>query len=989
MNRYDWQNPQFLQKGREKERAYFIPYETCEKALKGEREESQYFRLLNGEWDFCYFPRYYEMPMQIEKWDRISVPSNWQMEGFEEPCYTNVNYPYPVDPPYVPEENPCGVYRTGFQIEEALDKEVYLVLEGVNSCFYLIVNGEEIGYSQGSHNTAEFRITPYLRRGENELVVKVLKWCDGSYLEDQDFFRLSGIFRDVYLLFRDKWHLRDMEIKTTLSDIMASLSFSGEPKEGEGKPELLLYGEGRCLGRFEAEEGTVKLTVPEPRLWSAEEPYLYTLIVAYGGEYIPFETGLRTVGVSGKGELLINGVPVKLKGVNHHDTHPRKGHVMDKEDMKRDLQLMKRLNINTIRTSHYPPAPEFIRLCDRMGFYVVDEADIEMHGFVSKDTGYAYQMYDKDWLTDQLQWEESLLERARRMVERDKNSASVIMWSMGNESSYGHCFDVMCRWIKDRDPHRLVHYEQASMLDTPEGIDVVSVMYPSLEKLEEEMQKEDARPYFLCEYAHAMGNGPGGLHDYQQMFLRYPRLIGGCIWEWADHAVERDGKYYYGGDFGELTHDGNFCVDGLVSPKRELKAGSLEAKAVFQPFGAKLLSTEGTVQVRITNLHSFLNLNRYRLCWSLEKDGISMGQGELTADVKPQEAFVWELKEELPTACTLGVYLTLSLRQREACAWAEEGYELGMVQLKLPVPVTKPASTGDGETGGYRAFERENLLEVRNDTGDGYSFHKVRGTLCGISKDGEQLLKADVLPGIWRAPTDNDRHIKNIWGLYEDNRSGWNMNRLFHKCYDFTWEEKDGNIRILVTGSLAGVSRSTLLHYKAAYEVDKAGALHVGLEAKVNDKVVWLPRFGFEFTLPYELERMEYFGMGPYENYVDMCRHVRMGRYETTADQEYVPYIMPQEHGNHMEVRYAVITDSRGRGIRITADDRVECQLLHYSARELSEKTHRHELREGDTYLRIDYKVSGLGSASCGPELPKKYRLAEKEFRYGFTINIV
>lgn len=984
MNSREWQDPHFLEKGREKERAYYVPFENTEKALAGEREKSGEFHLLNGIWDFNYYPAYYEVPEEITEWGKIPVPSNWQMEGFEPPCYTNVNYPYPVDPPYVPDENPCGVYRTWLDCMD-LTKKTYLVFEGVNPCFYLYINGQEIGYSQCSHCTAEFDVTPYLHEGKNEIVVKVLKWCDGSYMEDQDFFRMTGIFRDVYALTRPAEHVQDVEVHADLTELSVKVTAP------EGEITACLYDGAECIRKQTIVDGKTVFSVPDAKAWSAEVPNLYTLVLEGFGEYIPVPVGFRTIAISPKGELLINGVSVQLKGVNHHDTDPVKGHVMSLEDIRKDLYLMKKLNINTVRTSHYPPAPEFIRECDRLGLYVVDEADIEMHGFVTRETLWSYHMYDRTWPTDHPDWGEALMERMRRMVERDKNSCSVIMWSIGNESGYGCHYDDMCRWTKQRDPERLIHYERANMLNTPTMYDVESHMYREFSDLIADGEKDDSRPLFLCEYAHSMGNGPGDLNDYQELFDKYPRLIGGCIWEWADHTVLKAGKYYYGGDFGELTDDNNFCVDGLVSAKREVKAGSLEAKAVFQPFRAELKEAgENELRVEIWNRHYVTDLKNYDLKWTLELDGIQNATGTLNLDLPAGEKTVITLPVALPKTCTLGAYMTLTLHQKEATEWAEAGYEIAMVQKKLPVEIV-PAERSVSE-GIWKVSEDRLSLTVADETASlAYTFHKVHGTLTGILKNGKNLLVAPAHLDVWRAPTDNDRHIKMNWGLFGDNLSGWNMNRLFDKCYSFTWKETEKGIEILSEGSLAGVSRSPLLHYEIVSRLDHGDPeLHVSVHAKVHPKAIWLPRFGYEFTLPTAVEEVEYYGMGPGENYQDLCHHAKVGRFTTSVTEEYVPYIMPQENGNHTHVKEVSLTDpATGSGIAFRTEGEVEFQTSHYTKEELTEKDHSYKLEPSNTNVRIDYRVSGIGSASCGPDLAPKYRLSEKEFSYGFSLKAI
>ncbi len=985
MDKKDWQNPKFLQRGREKERAYYIPYEELTNALTDKKENSNYYESLDGTWDFNLYDTYYNVPDVITQWDSIPVPSNWQMHGFEEPYYTNVNYPYPVDPPYVPDENPCGVYRRYFTInKDWKNKDTHIVFEGVNSCFYLYINGNEVGYSQVSRMPSEFNISPYLKEGKNEIVVKVLKWCDGSYLEDQDFFRHSGIFRSVYLLARNKTHIRDVDIKTDLKSLKGQILFS----DNRGDSEILavLYAEGEVVGKTKIENTSFEFKLDSPKLWNAETPNLYTLIIQMDDEYIPFKVGFRKIETSEEGELLINGVSVKLKGVNRHDTHPRTGHTMSEEDIRKDLLLMKKLNINTIRMSHYPPSSYVLKLCDELGFYVVDEADLETHGYVTLNTGWKYEAYNKEWLTDHPDWKEAVLERITKMYERDKNHPSIIMWSLGNECGYGEHFDTAAEWLKERDTMRYVHYERANMVGTPEIFDVLSYMYVPVEKLDEIGRKELKRPFFLCEYSHAMGNGPGDLHDYWEVIYRHPRLIGGCIWEWADHVIERDGKYYYGGDFGELTDDGNFCADGLVFADRSLKAGSLEAKAVYQYIRAELVDGKSG-KVKITNLHDFTNLDEFTLSWQLVVDGKVIWAREEIIDIKPHVKKEIILDYNLPENCKLGAYLDLHLYTRKDSPWAEAGYETAMIQLEVTdVPVAKDSITSDGESNSLRIEELNNELIISCENNIQYVFHKEKGKLTNIKENNKEFLEGDTELTVWRAPTDNDRKVKYSWGLFEDNISGWNYNRLFHKCYDFSWKETKDGVVVEINGGLSGVARAPFAKYKTLYTINGLGVVNVNTQVKVNKKAVWLPRFGFEFTLADSMENIEYFGKGPHENYLDLNHHVKVGYYKSTVSDEYVPYVHPQEHGNHTKVKYLAIHDCDGIGLEFTSSNTFECNTSHYTSEELTAASHEHELKKsGKTTVRIDYKVSGLGSNSCGPELLEKYRLNEKEFEFTFN----
>jgi len=935
-----YENLNLIHENREPQRSYYIPYDTLEKALEGNKEKSKYYKLLNGQWDFAYFERDIDVPEVITKWNKIPIPSNWQMHGYDAPYYTNVNYPYAVDAPYVPDDNPCGVYAMDFNVDKLwVDRGTYIIFEGVNSCLYLYVNDEFVGSSQGSHLQSEFNISKYIKEGNNKLTVKVLKWCVGSYLEDQDCFRLSGIFRDVYLLSRDKESVRDIEISVDNRSISVS------------EKDYVIYD-----GKNKIEK------LDNPILWNAEKPHLYTVVVKSGSEYIPFKVGIREIGVSDKGELLINGVSVKLKGVNRHDTHPTLGHYTPYEYMKDELLKMKELNINCIRTSHYPPTPEFLNLCNEIGFYVVDETDIEIHGFVSRNGGYEYDIENPDWICNQKQWESAFVERVQRMVERDKNHSCVIMWSMGNESGYGGNHDAMIDWTKNRDKSRLVHFEGASLINDKCDVDVVSRMYTSVEEIEEFAKNEDMRPFFLCEYSHAMGNGPGDVWDYWKKIYEYPKLIGGCIWEWADHTVIVDGTYKYGGDFGEATHDGNFCCDGMVFADRSFKAGSLEVKAVYQYIKTKIIGNK----LIVTNLYDFTNLKEYKLLWKFVCDGDVIKTGELNCDIKPHETKEYILDFILPKSCELGCYMDVSL---------EGLYEVAMEQHSLDVDIQK--ETNDLVT----VAKFNETKEVIKITGENftYIFNKHYGNFESLIVDGEERLAAIAKLTVWRAPTDNDRNVKYKWGLFEDNRSGENFNRIFSKVYSCEVKKN----KILVNGSLSGISRSPFLKFNTIFTISAKGEIRVEFQGKVKENCVYLPRLGFEFSIPKSNEKFKYYGKGPLENYMDMCHHTKVGMYESSAKEEYVPYIVPQEHGNHTKTKQLHIG-----GLKFWTKNEFQFNVSNYTSEILTKTMHESELIEGDnTIVRIDYKNSGIGSNSCGPELLEEYRLKEKNINFQFSIS--
>ena len=939
----EYENLEILHQNRENPRTHYIPFDTFEKAVKGDKNESEYYRLLNGVWDFKFYERDIDEDEKIEYTENIPVPSCWQCYGYEAPYYCNVTYPYPVDAPYVPDDNPMGVYHRNITIDEKWNsRRTYIVFEGVSSHLSLYVNGEFVGTSMGSHLPAEFELTKYLKIGENELTVKVRKWCFGSYLEDQDFFRYNGIFRDVYLLSRDNDRLWDIEIKAD-----------------DKKIEYLGEGDAVIL---DAEGNEADLS--NPVLWNAEKPYLYTVVINHGEEYISQKVGLRKIEVSPLGELLINGVAVKSKGINHHDTHPTHGYYETDEELERELKLMKSLNINTIRTSHYPPTPYFLQLCDQIGFYVVDETDIETHGFSlryknEEDKFPGYDVESMDWICRRTEWKEAFVERARRMVERDKNHTSIIFWSLGNESGYGENFDAMSEWIHKRDNSgRLVHFEGASICNDPDAVDVVSRMYSQTFVVEEKAKSDDPRPFFLCEYCHAMGNGPGDLMDYQELFYEYPKLIGGCIWEWADHTFLKDGVGYYGGDFDEMTDDSNFCCDGLVFYDRTFKAGTLEAKRVFQGMWTEYKDGK----LIITNHYDFTNLNEFKLNWTIETDGKVTDNGSTTIDIEPHQTKEIELGYSLPENCKLGCYLNISL--------TKDDEEVASTQHQMEVAVDEKSLCMT-----YDNISMDRKGEIITITGDGFThkFNAQYGFPCDING-----LIAD-MPEIsaWRAPTDNDRNVRKKWQYWD----GENLDRTFSKVY--SCEVQDN--KIIVSGSIAGVGRTPFVKYTATYSFYDDGSIGVEFGGKIKENCFWLPRLGYTFKLSKTDNKFTYFGMGPGETYRDMHNYAKMGLYESSAENEYVNYIMPQEHGNHYNTKYLRMES----GLTFIADTAFEINVSEYNSKMLTEAMHTNELVKDDYInVRIDYKVSGVGSNSCGPDLLEQYRLDEKEVSYGFRICI-
>ncbi len=913
-------------------RAHYIPYDSMEKALAGDKTKSKYYTLLNGEWQFKYFSRDIDCPKTINDWDTVRVPSCWQTTGYEKPYYTNVNYPYPVDPPYVPDDNPVGVYRKVINVSaEQAGRKNYIVFEGVSSCVELFVNGEYVGFSTVSHSTSEFAIE--LVEGDNEIIAKVYKWCVGSYLEDQDFFRNNGIFRDVYLLCRPEGHLFDIEVGYDDKSFWCDYNYT----------------------LFDADGNETKAQSPIP--WNAEKPYLYTAVIEQAGEFIPIKVGFRTQGVSELGELLVNGVSVKLKGVNHHDTHPYNGYCQTEEELRAELMLMKQLNINCIRTSHYPPQPVFLELCDEIGFYVIDEADIETHGFAQRFGGYSYDECSI-WPCKDKRWRQAHLDRCERLWARDKNHTSVIMWSHGNEANYGENFAAMSEFLREKDTkmgyHRLIHYENCYDKSNkfgakdPDTVDVVSRMYGTIPEITGYLELTgDTRPFFLCEYSHAMGNGPGDLADYWSFIYRTPQFIGGCIWEWADHVAPRsDGKLGYGGDFGEATHDSNFCVDGLVFADRTLKTGSLEAKAVYSPIAAKWI--EG--KLTLTNRYDFTSFDECDISYEYMADGKRVSGGKIKLDTKPHESTAIKLDIE-PVQCKYGAYINVYLKK--------DGYEYASVQCKV--------SGGMGVAVGEGAAKITVDGELATVSGEGFEhkFNMHYGRLEYI--DG--LTKAPLTLTVWRAPTDNDRRIKSKW-------SGERYDKCLSKVYDVSVEDN----KITVCGSMAGISRMKFLDYRVEYTFFADGRIDVNMQGKFDTAREFLPRLGFEFKT--DKSEFEYFGYGPCEAYVDMRNAAKVGLYSSTAKDEYVDYVKPQEHGNHFGTKYLSLG-----GYEFVSESGFEFAVSQYTAKELSRRAHNFELIPDEyTNVRIDYKVSGIGSNSCGGPLLPKYRVNEEKIDFKFSI---
>ncbi len=930
-------------------RAYYIPYESAEKAKAGKREDSAFFRSLCGEWGFEWFKNERLLPDLSDTGfipkDTLPVPSCWQTflgRGYDVPNYTNITYPFPVDPPNVPEDDPCGLYCRKFECRPD-GKRVYIVFEGVDSCFYLFINGRFAAYSQVSHCTSEIDITGLVKDGENDIKVLVFKWCDGSYLEDQDKFRLSGIFREVYLLYREQDHAGDIFVKPELSDDLSTGSVKIE-----------------CSAPFEAslwtpEGESVPLeNIRNVRLWSDEIPDLYKLVIKSGGEYIPFDIGFRKILVDSR-RVLINGKAVKAKGVNRHDSHPVKGYAVSMADMEIDLKIMKAHNINMVRTSHYPNDPRFLELCDRYGLYVCDEADIETHGMQLAGNW--------DRFTDDPEWEEDYMDRARRLLERDKNHASVIMWSVGNESGIGCNHESMAWYFATRDGTRLIHSEdgtrrRAQYIHTdPEKADcryvtIDSRMYPSVDEIKRDYLDDDnsRKPFFLCEYSHAMGNGPGDLYDYWRLAYSDERFFGGCVWEFCDHSVmDQNGHYTYGGDFGDAPNDAEFCVDGLVYPDRTPHTGLLEYRNVIKPFAASF--KDGVLKIK--SLRYFKPLSDTYAVWQITDSGRKITSGIIPSlDIAPQETGEYVLDNS--DIAGDKVYLTLTVKDRA------DGHEVGFEQFylapekRVPVEFT-PSRFKETETG------------------------FVRGDMVIDKKTAMPVIPESVSPArltVWRAPTDNDRYIKHSWidAGYRDARTV--ITRPLAQNEDGTlgcgFALGDGE-RTVLTGSI------TYTPYMEGVKVTVSACKTASLPA--------LPRFGFEFAIDKKFSDAVYFGMGPYESYADKRRASRMGLFDTTAEKNFEHYIRPQENMAHADTEYLEIGDGENVAVFMQTEKPFSFDFNEYGSAAMTEARHDHELvKPGYNVLNIDYRQDAIGSNSCGPFALDKYRFYENVFTFEFVM---
>lgn len=1026
----DWENQEMTGLNNEKPHATFISYKDEASALADIKEKSPNYSCLDGVWKFHFSKTPMERPYwffkddyDIRDWDNIQVPSNWQLLGYDDPpIYSNIPYPFPPDPPKIPHEmNTVGSYKRTFKIPAGWSgKEIFLHFGAVSSFFYVWVNEQFVGFGKDSKTPVEFNITPYVKKGKNTLAVEVYRWSDGSYLEDQDFWRLSGIQRSVFLHARPKTFINDFFAvagldslyKTGLLDLEVMIA-QKNPCSGSFVVEASLFDDGQKIyqqaGKVTTENGAAFIKFlkdfPDVKKWSAETPNLYSLVISLKDqngnclESVSANIGFRTVEIKNS-RLLVNGVPVYLKGVNLHEHHDIKGHVIDEETILKDIRTMKSHNINAVRTSHYPHQELWYRMCDKYGLYLIDEANVESHGIG----------YDKDvTLADKPEWYAAHIDRITRMVERDKNHPSVIIWSLGNEAGDGHNFLNAYKWIKKRDRTRPVQYERAEhSTNAPERhTDIWCPMYARIEYLENYAKDEkNDRPLIMCEYAHAMGNSVGNLQDYWDVIEKYPILQGGFIWDWVDQGLlktnEAGEQYWaYGGDFGPegITSDGNFCINGLVWPDRKPHPSLFEVKKVYQYIGFEPADLARGL-IRIKNKYDFTDLSEFNFDWEVVADGSAVLSGSFRLPV---------LAPHMETLVSIPVHMLkpvkgteyfLNIRASKSTPWGiiPEGHLYAAEQMPLPLNL----SLSEG-------FARDPLSVLQTDTGD--TRLTVRGTNLEIVFDlsigimeklrfnGKDLLLKGPQPDFWRPPTDND------YGYGMDRNLGvWKKagERAVVKKADISQPEMD---KVVVTFSydIPAPDNTKIAGYTSSYTIYGTGDIIVkNTFAKVSSQVPELPRMGMQMQLPVAFSNLKWFGRGPHENYSDRKTSAFVGLYESSVADQYVPYIRPQENGYKTDVRWLTLTDDSGSGILVQGTPLICFGALHnihddfespgklsaYRKDAKTANTHTTDVKPRDLVnLNIDLAQMGVGGDdSWGATVHPQYRLTKDKYEYSFRI---
>lgn len=1011
----DWQNPQMIGENKIPGRATSFPFEDKSTALGFDKTRSGNFKSLNGLWKFHWSPDHTKVPAGFfnadfsdDQWDEINVPSNWQLEGYGIPIYTNIKGPFPPEPPYIKMDNPVGAYRTFFEIPENWDeKEVILHFAGVQSAFYLWVNGEKVGYSQGSMTPSEFNITDYLKKGEkNLLAAKVYRWSDGSYLEDIDYWRMSGIFRDVFLIASHRVHMYDYFVTQTLDDNYQNGIFSLEADvvnlkdedvsditvgyEISDESDNVLLADSKSIGKSITPGEKEEIAFPEKMIenvkkWSAEFPNLYNLTIQikdHEGDVIEAHAtkiGFRKTEII-NGQFCVNGKAVDINGVNRHEFDPDRGRVISEELMVQDIKLMKQHNINAVRTSHYPNTPLWYKLCDEYGLYVWDETNIEGHEF--RTTGK---------LNDDLAWKDAIVDRGMSMVERDKNHPSVVVWSMGNEAGYGQNFDSLAVRIRKRDNSRLLHYEDSKeSYDTPSKFDIIANMYASPGQIVDFHEKNPDRPVILCEYSHAMGNN-GGIMDYWNVINQYPRLQGGFIWDWVDQGLRQkteDGEEYfaYGGDFGDEPNDANFCLNGLVYPDRRVSPSLIETKYAYQNVLLEPVDLSlNNIQIQIKNTHAFTNLNQYEVEWKISSQGKTINRGNLhPIDLEPEEEKVVSIDPgQIQVQPGQEYFVTLLFKLAEDTPWAKEGHVVAHQQYVIGEQV-------ETSLAGIESIEPINHEETDDEVvlnGDNFSliFDKKTGSITSYKKKGETLIEKGPEVNFWRAPTDNDESDQSALQKWKQHGLDSLSEELIH--FNYSMEEN----RAVLTSRKVLLNKHQDIKFEVTYNYTVLGNGDVIVTSHVNPapEVETLAKVGLQMHVSKVLDNVTWYGPGPHETYPDRKWSGLVDMYQKTVDELFEPYIKPQENGNRVDVRWVTFNNpgNKEKGLLFEGNELINFSARHYEDNDMFLARHLHDLEEKDyTIVNIDHLQAGLGTAACGPGLPSKYILPAKA--YEFTIRI-
>ncbi len=1016
-----WEDPLVSQINREEPRAHFIPFTTVAQAREDNLHNSPLVMSLNGVWKFSLAQHPSSRPFWFFKddyntssWDEIAVPANWEQQGYDYPIYVNVVYPHKPTPPVIEgDHNPVGSYKRTFELPASWKgKEIYLHAGAVSSNMTLWINGEFVGYSEDSKTPAEFNITKYLKKGKNSVSLEVFRWCDGSYLEDQDFWRMSGITRDIFLMARNPQHIRDFRVSAGLDSTYLNGIFNLEVElsnlEEENRPmvvEALLSDGTTPLGTFsqnvEAVPGAFKVAFsgnyPGVKTWSAETPHLYELLITLKKgdgdtvEVLRQDVGFRTSEVK-NGRLLINGKYVYIKGTNIHEHHEKNWHVVDQETMLKDIALMKSHNLNTVRTSHYPQPELWYKLCNKYGLYLVDEANIESHGM-----GYGRRSLAKDST-----WKDAHLFRTRNMFERDKNQPSVVIWSLGNEAGNGVNFYATYDYLKSVDKSRPVQYEQAHQ---ETNTDIVCPMYMRIGDMEKYAQSNPNRPLIQCEYAHAMGNSVGNLQDYWDVIEKYDALQGGIIWDWVDQGLltndEKGNSYWaYGGDFGpdSLYTDGNFCCNGLVDPDRGVKPAMSEVKKVYQYIGFSPVNL-ATGEISIHNKYAFTNLSDFDFSWEVTGDGAVVSSGNIPSlDVAPGGVIKTSCDFSFDPQPGTEYFLTVRARQREAKGLVEAGWEAAAEQFTLPY-FTEPKAVSSGTFPALKAEETETAITV---TGEGFAvtFDKSTGIMTSYKKGETEFLSIGPIPDFWRAPTDND--FGN--GLHKRSRV-WRKAGETRQVKSVSLMQRGSAARITLSFDLVNEAKEPIAAYQSVYTVLGSGDVRVDNDFKVTgEKLPEIVRMGMNLVMPRSFDQVTWLGRGPQENYQDRKTGAFVGLYKMAVAEFYYPYVRPQENGNRTDVRWAAITDAAGNGLLFKGLPLLEVTAHHQIMEDFEspvrtvgrfvdgEKVINRHINDVIprelTSVNIDFKQMGVGGDnSWGAWTHDEYRLTGKAYSYSFLMH--